>query len=452
MLTKKETRALLILALPLVISGLVEASLGFSSTLFLSHLGAKLLAAGSLVGWFFATLMIVSWGLFSAVSVSVSRCHGAKDELGIACAVRDGFWLAVIIAVPISFLIWHMATVLRFLGQSEELVRLAVPYLHALTWSVVPDFLGILLLQLVIGLGYARTNLVFTLSWVVLNVAANYVFIFGCWGFPALGIAGLGWGTSFSFWVTTVAWFIYLILRKRYRPYFHLLLQFKRPYYFLELLKVGLPTGLMWCIEVSFFFVMSLLIGRLSVDELAATQVSMQYVSLFVSVLFSIAQALTVRVSNRLGAKDLVSANNAVHVGLVFAFLCMLLLAIVAWLFPDALIAIDFSSSRHTSAEVIDSARVYLSIGVGFLLLESIRITLFGALRGLMDTRSTLIASLIGFWLLATPIGWLYATRLGLGAAGYWLGLLTSGFFSAGFLWWRYCQQYRKIQLGSSTS
>lgn len=445
MLTKKETKALLVLALPLVLSGLVEASLGFTSTLFLSRLGPKLLAAGSLVGWFFATLMIIFWGLFSAVSVAVSHCHGAKDELGIARIVRDGFWLTMILAVPISLLIWHLATVLHWLGQSEALVKLAVPYLHALTWSVVPDFSGILLLQLVIGLGHARTNLIFTLSWVALNIAANFVFIFGRLGFPALGIAGLGWGVSFSFWVTTVAWFIYLIARKRYRPYFRLLFKFERPFYYGELVKVGLPTGVMWCIEVSFFFVMALFIGRLGIYELAATQVSMQYVALFVAVLFSIAQAVTVRVSNRLGAKDKLSANNATHSGLLLAFSSMLVLALIGWLFPTALISVDFRPTGPSSLEVISYAKTFLAIGVGFLLLESIRITLFGALRGMKDTRSTLVGSLLSFWLIAIPLGWFYAHVMHLGGVGFWLGLLSSGFVGAGFLLWRYRYRYRTI-------
>ncbi len=438
MLKMKDTRILLALAIPLIASGLVEASLGFTSTIFLSHLGAKILAIGSLVAWFFATLMIILWGLFSAVSVSVSNRHGAKDELGIAYVIRDGFWLAIGLTIPTTILIWNMSPILHALGQSEELVSIATPYLHALSWSILPDFLGLLLIQLVIGLGHARTNLVFIISWVILNITADYVLIFGHLGFPAMGIVGLGWGTSFSFWVTTVAWFAYLLCRQQYRPYFKHLFSFSAPYYYKELITVGLPAGVMWCIEVVFFFAMFLIIGHMGVQYLAAAQVAMQYIGLFVAVLFSIAQAVTVRMSNRLGANDLDAGKNAVHSGLLIALSLMSLLAVCAWVFPDYLIAVDFNPHLLRNAIVTYYAKIFLSIGVGFLLLEAVRITLFGALRGLKDTRSTLIGSLLSFWLIAFPLGYAFSYYTNMGSIGMWLGLLMSGFFGVGFLCWRY--------------
>ncbi len=438
MLKLKDTKILFSLALPLVLSGLVESSLGFTSTVFLSHISAKILAAGSLVGWFFGTMMVIAWGLFSAVSMSIAHCDGANDQRGIAFVVRDGFWLAIVLSIPITVLVWNMAPILHLLGQNKALVTLAIPYLHALAFSVLPDFTGLLLLQLVVGLGHARTNLVFIVSWVILNVFANYALIFGHFGLPALGIAGLGWGTAFSFWVTTIAWAIYLLARKLYRPYFKAIFNFTKPYYYWELLKVGVPTGLMLCIEVSFFFAMALMIGHIGTSFLAASQIGMQYTGLFVSVLFAMAQAVTVRVGNRLGAKNPLSAHNAVHSGLLISLGFMSALAIFAWIFPQRLIAIDFSPHIAKNAFVISHAIEYLRIGVLALMFEAVRITLFGALRGLKDTRSTLMGSFLSFWLIAIPAGYIFADTFHFGAKGYWLGLLVGTVFGAGFLVWRY--------------
>ena len=364
----------------------------------------------------------------------IANRDGAKDELGIAYVLRDSMGLSVLAAIPITIMIWSLAPALLWLGQSETLVRIATPYLHALAWSVLPDLIGLTVLQLVIGLGHARTNLVFTISWVVLNIIANYVLVFGRFGAPALGIAGLGWGTTLSFWITTIAWLIYLIAHKRYRYYFTKLLAFDKPFYYWELIKVGMPTGLMLSIEVSFFFVMLVLIGQRGIQPLAASQVAMQYIGLFVSILFSIAQAVTVVVSNRLGANEPSTIRNAAHSGIALALLSMGILAIISWAFPNVLIAIDFSPTVQKNATIIHDASVYLAIGMGFMLLEAVRITLFGALRGLKDTRSTLLCSLVSFWIIAIPLGEFFANQLQLGAAGSWLGLLVSGLFSAGFL------------------
>ena len=438
MLTIKDSKILLALAIPLIASGLVEASLGFTSNAFLSHLGTRYLAAGGLVGWFFATMMVIFWGLFTAISVAIANRQGAQDEQVIANIVRDGFWISTILTIPLMLLIWNMAPVLQWLGQDKALVTMAIPYLHALAWSVFPDLVGLLLLQLVIGLGHARTNLVFTLSWVILNIAANYAFIFGHWGAPAMGIAGLGWGTALSFWMSTGAWLVYLLNCWQYRPYFSKIMSHSAPYYYRELIKLGLPIGVMLSIEVSFFFVLLLMIGHINVLLLAASQVAMQYLGLFVSVLFAIAQAVTVRVSNRLGANEPAEIRNAIHSGLVFALSLMLILALCAWLVPEFLISLDFNNKLAENSTVIDHAITFLRIGVAFLLLEAIRITLFGALRGLKDSYSTLIGSLLSFWLIAIPLGYYFAYGLGLSAQGYWWGLLISGFFGASFLWWRY--------------
>ena len=438
MIKIKDTRILIALAIPLIASALVEASLGFTSTIFLSHLGISFLEAGALVAWFFATLMVVVWGLFSAVSVSIANRKGAKDNEAIAHIVRDGLWLAVALTIPTTLLVWNMAPILYKLGQSKALILVATPYLHALAWSVFPDLIGIVLLQLVVGLGHGRTNLVFTISWVILNVSANYVFIFGCFGSPALGIVGLGWATAFSFWLSTIAWLIYLLCRKQYRGYFKKVLSFSVPFYYRELTQVGLPVGLMLCIEVAFFFALLLLVGNLNVMFIAAAQITMQYLGLFVSVLFAIAQAVSVRVSNRLGAGEISSIKNIVHSGLLFALFLMGMLVIFAWVFPEQLIDLDFSSHISDNLKLIDYSKVFLRIGVSFLLLEAIRITLFGALRGLKDTTFTLIGSFISFWVIAIPLGYCLTYYFHFGVIGFWLGLLASGFFGAGFLKWRY--------------
>jgi len=433
------------LALPLILSGLVEASIGFASTLFLSKLGPKTLAAGALVVWFFATMMMIIWGLFTAISVSVSHCQGANNLKGTSYVMRDGFVLALLLTIPISLMIWHFATILQLLGQGDQLIKIATPYFHALSWSIFPDFTGIVLLQFVIGLGHTRTNLAFTLSWVVLNIAANYILIFGYLGLPALGISGLGWGTTISYWVTTIAWLIYLLSRQYYRHYFANIFRWQAPYYYWELITVGIPTGAMWCIEISFFFALIVLMGHIGVNVLAASQVTMQYISLFISILFAIAQAITVRVSNQLGAQNTQAIYNGVHAGLAIAIVTMLCLAVVTWVFPDFLIGLDFNPHRPAGAQVTHYARIFLAISCGFLLLEAIRIPLFGALRGLKDTRSTLICSLFSFWCIAIPIGQLFKNYLHMGASGLWWGLLFSGFISTTILWWCYQKKCLKL-------
>lgn len=443
MLKMKDTTILVKLAMPLMLSGLVQASLGFTSTLFLSHLGTDSLAAGSLVSWFFATLMVVFWGIFTSVSVLVSNYRGAGEDNKIACVLRDGLWLAVILCIPISILIWNMGPILYMLGQKKVLVQMAIPYLHAQSFGILPDLVGLLFLQFMVGLEHMKTNLIFNISWVIINIILNYAFIFGHFGLPALGIKGLGWGNTCSYWLTTLSWGTYLILRPSYRHYFRHILKRIKPFYFFELIKIGLPTGLMFTIELSFFFILALELGHVGVKLLAASQVAIQYMGLFVTLLFAIAQAVTVRVSNRLGAHKPIDAHNAVHSGLFISLCIMSVLALIGFAYPNILVSVDFSTITPQNSDVIIYATSYIKIAVLFLLLESVRITFFGALRGHKATTITLFSSFLSFWCIAIPMGDLLTYGFGLGGIGFWYGMLFGGVFGAIFLWWCYTARIR---------
>ncbi len=438
MLQRTDIKLLLILAIPLILSGLVESSVGFFSTLFLAHLGQDELAAGALVNWVFATLMVVLWGVLSAVSVAVAHKHGAQDHGGVGQVFRDSLWLAVLFSIPASLLIWNLAPLLVLLGQSPAVVRLAIPYLHALSWGLLPDFAGIVLLQLLIGLGQTRTSMGYTMVWVPMNIMVNYILVFGKCGFPAFGLAGLGWGMTFSFWVTSVGLLGFLWLRPFYGQYCRLLLTLFHWGKIWELVKNGLPIGLMYCVEIAFFTVMMLCMGHLGSKTLAANQVAMQYLGLFIAVVFAIAQAITVRVSNRLGAKEPIAAHRGVSAGLLIMVVIIGVIAVAEYFGATILIGFDFNRQDPGNTQLIAQATFFLELSLVVLFTESIRFALFGALRGLKDTRFTLLVSLISFWGIALPLGYLFAYKLDLGGAGFWYGFMISSSLSVLTLFWRY--------------
>ncbi|MGL5742855.1 MAG: MATE family efflux transporter [Legionella sp.] len=188
----------------------------------------------------------------------------------------------------------------------------------------------------------------------------------------------------------------------------------------MELLRIGIPLGIMYCIEIGFFFVMILIIGSLGSSLLAANQIVLQYLCILMSVIFSIAQAITVRMGHLLGKGEVHTARNAGYVGLVVSVIFMVVVALVYWFFPQHLIAIDFDPHSPNNKEVVYFAIQLLAVSAVFQILESARIALFGALRALKDTRYTLFVSVIRFWGIALPVGYVLATQLHFGGAGLW--------------------------------
>lgn len=442
--TRSDLTILFKLALPLIIGGLIEGSVGFFTVLFLSHLSEKAVAAGALAGWLFGTATVVMWGTLSAISVLISHKQGANDQRAVSWVLRDSFLLAILFFIPGFLLLWQLPSFLLWFGQSPELTTLATAYVHALSFSLLPNFIVMVLLQFFIGLGHTRVSMVFSLLLVPVNIFFNYVLVFGQLGFPDLGIAGIGWGTSLSFWIMSMGLFIYLLLRKEYRRYLPDTFTLARPKFIGELIKIGIPTGAMYCLEIGFFLVLTLMLGRLGNQTLVANQIAIQYLGQIITVAFAIAGAITVRMGHLLGARDPEGANRAASAGILFSVGIMGIISMCYWIFPLTLIGIDFEIDNPENAILIKMAVEFLGLCAFFQLAESIRIPLYGALRALKDTRLPFFSTLLSFWIIPLPLGWLLAEPMGWGGKGYWCAMILGAIVGMLILMWRF--QYKMKQ------
>jgi MATE family, multidrug efflux pump len=435
---------LLKLAIPLALTGIVGASASFFETLFLAHVDQQTLAAGALVGWLYATFAVILFGTLSSINVLISHKHGANDEVGIALVVRDGLLLAILLTIPAFLLFWNMSPIFLLFGQQPSIVILAKSYLHALSWGLLPNFIAIALFELIIGLGKTRTIMFFTVLGVLLVVFFSYAFIFGKFGLPAFGIAGAGWGMTVSYWIIAVILSTYLLIHKDYKKYFHKLFNREHPSFLWELLQIGVPMGAMYCFEVAFFFALTLVMGSLGSQLLAANQIALQYMGAFMTVIFSIAQAITVRMGHLLGAKEINFAKHAGYAGIIISVTFMGIIAICYWTFPSLLISVDLDVHNPNNAIVVSDIKKLFAIAAVFQIFEAIRISLFGALRALRDTHFTLLTSIISFWCIALPIGYLLATYFQLGGEGLWYGMVMGAACSVLLLYWRFKTQLRR--------
>lgn len=440
---KDNITPLLRLVFPLVLTGLIQSAVWFFETMFLSHVSPEILAAGSLVSWSFGTVIVILFGTLSSINILIAHKYGAKDEHGILLVVRDGFWLALLIAIPIFLLFWNMSPFFLLLGQSPAVVQLAQTYLHAMAWGILPNVVIIALLEVFIGLGNARLILLFNIVSVSLAIFFSFSLIFGKFGLPKLGIAGAGWGLTITNWLVGLFIFVYALTNKMYKRYFRLLFDFTKPSYLLELVHVGAPMGLMYCVEVAFFFALTVIMGSFGSLIMAANQIALQYLGTLMSIIFSTAQAVTVRMGHLLGAKNKIAAEETAYIGVFISALFMLLVAICYWCFPSLLISIDFDVNKPANKEIVQFATQFLMVSALFQIFDAVRISLFGALRALKDTRFTLVTSIISFWAIALPLGFFMATRLALGETGLWWGMTVAASLSVLILFWRFKTKMR---------
>lgn len=423
---KKSLSPLLQLAYPLILSGLAQNSVYFFETLFLSKLGNHALAAGSLVSWLAASFIVVLFGTLGALNILISHRVGAKKHDEIALVVRDGLRLSFLLTIPSVLLYWYMDGIFLWLGQDPSIVPLAKLYLHALAWGLLPNFLLMSFLELLIGLGHSHAILKFSLISVLITIVSSFLLIFGYLGLPALGISGAGWGVTIGQWLTLGIMVVFLKTNKQYHVYLRKLFDSKASMYMIELLKIGLPMGLMYGIEITFVFVLSLLVGYFGGSlYLAANQIAFQYVGISMAIIFSLSQAITVRIGHLLGAKQKLYIYPVIWAGSLLSFGVISIISVAFWLMPNLLIGIDVNIHDASNQKFILLATQFLCLCGFYQILESVRVALFGAIRAFHETRFTMWLSLLTLWGIALPFGYALGKYTTLGSFGIWYSMMA---------------------------
>lgn len=435
---RDDFQPLLKLMIPLLFTGMIGGLVYFFETLFLAKLGSKELAAGALVSWLYNFFLVIVYGILGSINIVVAHLYGRKDIDEIIQVIRDGLILAFILFVPTFILFWNMGPIFGYLGQKEELITLAIPFLHALAWGLLPNLVFAALIEPLIGLGHIKGVVVFTSIVVFLTICLSYCFIFGSFGFPSLGVSGAGWGISIGILLATIGLLSYLYLSPQYRNYFFRVFNLKPITHLNELMHIGLPLGLMYCVEVGFFFLMTLFIGTFGHELLAANQIALQYLGALIGGIFSLAQAITVRMGHLMGARNYNAANKVCFLGVIISVSFICIFSILDWFFPKWLISLDFNIDDVNHVYMIHHASKFLLMAGIFQILEAIRVALFGALRALKETKFTLKSSFVTFVLIALPLGLILESLANLQGLGIWAGLIISTLLSIVWLFSHY--------------
>lgn len=434
----KENKQLLILAIPLIVNYFIEGCPNFINNAMMAHLGQAELAAGAIVSSAFTGVLVFFYGGLAAASTLISHHYGAKENRQIGEVVRDASILAVGCSILLFILLYYGTDILRWAGQPPALINLAKPYLHGLMFAVIPDFATMVLWQFFIGLGRPKVTLVSSILYVPINIGANYSLMFGHLGLPALGMFGIGLGTAVGFWALFVGLFIFILWKPQYRQYFtEQLLQFKNSH-LKPLLKIGLPMGIMWGIDISFGMFAAFFAGRLGTTLLAAQQVGVQTTGLTFLVLAGLSQAITVRIGHTWGAKDYAAANSICLSGFIMSFIVGFSFSLIFWFKPLWIVGIDFNLSDPNNADVIKLACEFLAVFGFYQIANSMRYAFFAVLRALKDTYFPALCSLVGFYGIAIGIGYPLLFHWGGNLFQFWY--LTTGalLLIVGAMYWRF--------------
>jgi multidrug resistance protein, MATE family len=422
---RSELGILLRLAFPIVLTQLSQMGMGVADTIMAGRYGGADLAGVALGGNVFWPTIMLTAGVLMALVPSVSQLHGRGAEAQAGEVVRQAAWIALGGGVLLILLFRSAAPLFGFIGVDPQAVPIAVDYLQALSWGVLPMLGYFALRYLCEGMSWTLPAMLVAFFGLLLKIPLNYLFIYGGFGIPAMGGVGCGWASAVVIWLE-FAVLAAVVMRSRMRVT-GLFSRWSPPHggEMWRLVKLGLPIGLGIFLEFSMFSVITLLIGRLGVEAVAAHQIASNVGGMAFMIPMALGMAVAIRVGFNAGRGDLAAARRSgwVAIGVALGF------ALVAG--AALLVARSAIAGLYSTEVAIVTLAAELMIFVAFYqFVDDTQVTAIGALRGFKDTRTPMIIALFAYWAVGLPVGvvlgfgWLDLPWFE-GVRGFWVGLFA---------------------------
>jgi multidrug resistance protein, MATE family len=419
-----ELRPTLRLALPLVLAELGWMSMVMVDTMMVGRLpdSAASIGAVSISSSLFIVFAFFGEGLLIGLDTVVSQAFGAGRREDCHRSLINGIYLSFAVVPFLAAPVWFLSAQFVRMGVDHKVAALALPYMRTLAVGLLPLLLYFAVRRTLQGMNMVAPIAFALVTANLVNLAGNYILIFGKFGFPALGVTGSGWATAFSrtylalVLVGYLLWYDHRHRTDLLKTPVEIDLQRIR-----RLVALGLPAALQLTAEVSVFALVASLIARLGAVPLAGHQIALNTVAFTYMVPLGISSAAAVRVGQAIGRRDPAGARNAGNTAILLGAGFMSCMSIALLIFPRLIARI------YTSDEiVIHNAVRLLAAGAAFQLFDGIQTVATGSLRGSGDTRTPMLCHFSAYWLMGLPLGAWLCFRRNWGALGLWIGLSLS--------------------------
>ncbi|MEK4245580.1 MATE family efflux transporter [Psychrobacillus sp. FSL K6-2684] len=419
---QEKTKYMIKIVLPILITQVALYLMTFFDILMTSKYSIEHLAGVSIGSSLWVPVYTGLTGILLGITPIVAQLIGAKKHEDVRSFVQQGFYIAILLAFFVFIgIIVLIDPILNIIPLEANVREVARKYLLMMCIGLIPLFLYSVLRSFIDALGKTRVSMFVTLLSAPINIALNYVLIYGKFGLPALGGVGAGLASSLTYWLIL---FITILIVKNNQPFADLRIFqcWTMPSLSKSkvLTKIGLPIGLSLFAETTIFSAVTIMMSVYSTAVISAHQVAMNFTSLLYMIPLSIAMGVTILVGHEVGAKKYQDAKVyswlGVYTAVAFSFVSVSILII----FREAIAGIYTNDS-----EVINLAVQFFFFAALFQLSDAIQAPVQGALRGYKDVTITFIMAIISYWVIGLPTGYLLGTYTSYGPFGYWIGLIV---------------------------
>jgi MATE family multidrug resistance protein len=436
-----QTRRIAALGWPILVGQLAVIANGVIDTAMTSRFSSSDLAALALGASVYVSVFVGLSGVLQALSPIIGQLYGARRLAEIGHEVKQGTWLALFLSLAGCLVLLFPQPLLSLAHASPELSEKVTLYLRILTLAL-PATLGFrIYAALNTALGKPKMLMAIQVAGLALKVPLNALFIFGGLGLPAFGGPGCAIATAVTAWIGLLAGLALIRTLPFYNGIGLFGTGFVGPQWRAQraLLRLGIPMGLSYLIEVTAFTFMALFIARLGETVVAGHQITANFATVLYMLPLAIANATGILVAQAVGARELDLARRTGYAGIRLAAVLSVTVGLIVWLARAAII------QAYTPDPAVIAAALPLFLFIGFYqLFDSVQVTTAFVLRAYKVAVIPTLIYAVALWGVGLGGGYLLGLDpLGIapdavrGAAGFWLGNSASlGLVAVGLLWY----------------
>ncbi len=388
------------LAVPTVLTTVSYTMMQFVDGLMVAQVGTAAFSAQLGGGISAFTVVCFFIGLVGCVSTFASQNLGAGRPDRAAAYGWQGLWLAWGAAVGLALVIPLAPYLFGLFGHEAEVTRLETQYFQIVVGGALFNLSARALGSWFVGVHRPTITLVSGVTANVVNIFGNYLFIYGKFGMPELGLAGAGIGTVMGFAAEAGVLGAAFVVGPMARQFATRTAWRVSRRAMVDLLRLGTPAGAMFLGDLLMWTIFMIgIIGRFGTGAMAATNILNRYWHLCFMPAIGVSAAVTAIVGRYCGAGRPDLAMRRAHAGFVLIEFYMVTAGVGVWLARDTLVgffnglSVEFGGAGLVTfvGEVKDPAIQSLATSaVIFLLIcqafDAMNVTFIGALRGAGDT------------------------------------------------------------------
>lgn len=429
-----RAKKILITGLPIIGGQLSLVLMGMADTIMVGKLGHTSIAATGLSVSIFFLVSIFGIGLISATTPMISSYRVKNEQSTLPIFFRDSLIIGQITSVAIFVCLLIILNVLPYLGQEPEVVKLAKPFLLLLSVSVFPMNWYLSGKSLCDGYFITKIPMIITAAALLLNIFFNWIFIYGNFGFAAMGLTGAGISTLLAriFMAVCISYYVFRNENIGFKIKETFNFQSAKNY-FKPILKLGIPAGFQFFFEIVAFSGAAIIAGKLGSVQQASHQIAINIASFTFMFAVGISVSGSMYVAEHFARNDYEGARK-------FGVSSLKLIIFTEIIF--ALIFVAFSKTLTgfytKEIQVLNTASKLLLIAAVFQIVDGMQAVSLGLLRGLHDTKVPSYLTFIAYWLIGIPLALILGLYTKSGIYGIWWALTLSLFFISITATWRF--------------